>query len=265
MSQKTARSEARSEAQTQLFSNLPTCPQEIPLPLGSTAEPFGCHNIFRKAVFPLWPTYCIFCDMSQFTTPPPHPHPLSGAQIRSITAPRNHSRGGCGIHAGRHGNGRGRPERTRGLPNPCGLQDGHLPRRGGHDSRVVHPEVGTVATGVLAGAKLRGTSGSSPDVPRRGPLWGWHAPRLCHGPGGPPTLPGLSYKRGHYAIALDNGPKRPRRCGDTGAAGGRPDMAPPPPLLLSPPGDLPGSLPALPNGVERLVAGSGLNSGAGRL
>ena len=85
MSQKTARSEARSEAQTQLFSNLPTCPQEIPLPSGSTAEPFGCHNIFRKAVFPLWPiVFFVTCHNS--LPPPPHPHPLSGAQIRSITA-----------------------------------------------------------------------------------------------------------------------------------------------------------------------------------
>ena len=30
MSQKTARSEARSEAQTRLLSNLPTCPQKTP-------------------------------------------------------------------------------------------------------------------------------------------------------------------------------------------------------------------------------------------
>jgi hypothetical protein len=49
MSQKTARSKVRSEAQTRLFSNLPTCPQKIPLPSGSTIEPFGCNNIFRKA------------------------------------------------------------------------------------------------------------------------------------------------------------------------------------------------------------------------
>ena len=94
MSQKTARSEARSEAQTQLFSNLPTCPQEIPLPSGSTAEPFGCHNIFRKAVFPLWPiVFFVTCHNS--LPPPPHPHPLSGAQIRSITAP-----GQCMCQAG---------------------------------------------------------------------------------------------------------------------------------------------------------------------
>ena len=85
MSQKTARSEARSEAQTRLFSNLPTCPQKIPLPPGSTTEPFGCHNIFRKAVFPLWPiVFFVTCHNSP---PPPHPHPLSGAQIRSIPAP----------------------------------------------------------------------------------------------------------------------------------------------------------------------------------
>ena len=42
-------------------------------------------------------------------------------------------------------------------------------------------------------------------------------------------------------------------------------MAPPPPLFLSSPGDLPGPVLALLDGAERLVAGSGLNSGAGRL
>ena len=39
---------------------------------------------FQKSCFPTM-AYCIFCDMSQFTTP--HPPPLSGAQIRSIPAP----------------------------------------------------------------------------------------------------------------------------------------------------------------------------------
>ena len=44
---------------------------------------FGCHNIFRKAVFPLGPiVFFVTCHNS---LPPPHPHPLSGAQIRSIT------------------------------------------------------------------------------------------------------------------------------------------------------------------------------------
>ena len=49
------------------------------------SQPFGCHNIFRKAVFPLWPiVFFVTCHNS--LPPPPHPHPLSGAQIRSITA-----------------------------------------------------------------------------------------------------------------------------------------------------------------------------------
>ena len=37
------------------------------------------------------------------------------------------------------------------------------------------------------------------------------------------------------------------------------------PLLLPPPGDLPGPVSALPNGTERLVAGLGLHTGAGWL
>ena len=45
---------------------------------------FWVSQYFQKSCFPTM-AYCIFCDMSQFTTPPPHPHPLSGAQIRSIT------------------------------------------------------------------------------------------------------------------------------------------------------------------------------------
>ena len=51
------------------------------------SQPFGCHNIFRKAVFPIWPiVFFVTCHNS--LPPPPHPHPLSGAQIRSITGPR---------------------------------------------------------------------------------------------------------------------------------------------------------------------------------
>ena len=42
-------------------------------------------------------------------------------------------------------------------------------------------------------------------------------------------------------------------------------MAPPAPFLLPPPGDLPGPVPAVPNSAERLVAGSGLHTGTGRL
>ena len=46
---------------------------------------FWVSQYFQKSCFPTM-AYCIFCDMSQFTTPPPpHPQPLSGAQIRSIT------------------------------------------------------------------------------------------------------------------------------------------------------------------------------------
>ena len=41
-------------------------------------------------------------------------------------------------------------------------------------------------------------------------------------------------------------------------------MAPPTPLLLYPPGDLLGPVPTLLNGVERLVASSGLHTGAAR-
>ena len=37
------------------------------------------------------------------------------------------------------------------------------------------------------------------------------------------------------------------------------------PFSFPPPGDLPGPVPALPNDAERLVAGSGLHTGAGRL
>ena len=66
--------------------NHPACPRKVPLPSEITTEPFGCHNIFRKAVFPLLPiVFFVTCHNSLPPPPlPPHPHPLSGAQIRSI-------------------------------------------------------------------------------------------------------------------------------------------------------------------------------------
>ena len=70
-----------------------------------------------------------------------------------------------------------------------------------------------------------------------------------------PTLPGLNHKCCHYAVAVDNGPTRPRRSGDAGAARGRPDMAPPPPLVVNPPVTYRDQCQALPNGAERLVGG----------
>ena len=49
----------------------------VPLPLESTTEPFGCHNIFRKAVFPLWPiVFFVTCHNSLPPPPPPPPPPL---------------------------------------------------------------------------------------------------------------------------------------------------------------------------------------------
>ena len=54
--------------------------------LGYYHRAFWVSQYFQKSCFPTM-AYCIFCDMSQFTTPPPlppHPHPLSGAHIRSI-------------------------------------------------------------------------------------------------------------------------------------------------------------------------------------
>ena len=60
----------------------------MPSDLGNYHRAFWVSQYFQKSCFPTM-AYCIFCDMSQFTTPPPlppHPHPLSGAQIRSIPA-----------------------------------------------------------------------------------------------------------------------------------------------------------------------------------
>ena len=67
-----------------------TIQQPAHMPSGNTTalrkyrRAFWVSQYFQKSCFPTM-AYCIFCDMSQFTTPPPHP--LSGAQIRSITAP----------------------------------------------------------------------------------------------------------------------------------------------------------------------------------
>ena len=61
-------------------------PSESTTALGNYHRAFWVSQYFQKSCFPTM-AYCIFCDMSQFTTPPPlppHPHPLSGAQIRSI-------------------------------------------------------------------------------------------------------------------------------------------------------------------------------------
>ena len=61
-------------------------PSESTTALGNYHRAFWVSQYFQKSCFPTI-AYCIFCDMSQFTTPPPlppHPHPLSGAQIRSI-------------------------------------------------------------------------------------------------------------------------------------------------------------------------------------
>ena len=84
-------------------------------------------------------------------------------------------------------------------------------------------------------------------------------------PGGLPPLPGLGHQCGHHAVALDHGPQRPRRRSDAGATGGGPHMAPPLPLLLSPPGGLPGPVLTFPHGAGQLVAGSSLHSGTGRI
>ena len=104
-----------------------------------------------------------------------------------------------------------------------------------------------------------------PYLPRGGPLWGWHTPPVCHSPWGPPPLPRLGHQCGPHAVALDHGPQRPHRCSDARVTGSRPHMAPPPSLLLSPPSGLPGPVPAFPHSAGRLVAGSSLHSGTGRI
>ena len=179
--------------------------------------------------------------------------------------PRYSRCGGCGGHAGRHVNGRSRSERARGLLGPRGLRVGHLPGRGGYDPPLIHPKAGIAARSILAGTGLGSGSGGPPHVPSGGPLWRCHPPPLRSSPGGRTPLPGVRHQRGYHAVALDNGPQRPRGCGDAGAAGSGPNMAPPPPLLLPPPGALPRPVSALPDSAGRLVAGSGCNTGAGRL
>ena len=80
----------------------------MPSDLGNYHRAFWVSQYFQKSCFPTM-AYCIFCDMSQFTTPPPlppHPHPLSGAQIRSIpAAPVTQRLGGTGLWGGAGGGG----------------------------------------------------------------------------------------------------------------------------------------------------------------
>ena len=52
-------------------SNRPASPRKVPLPSESTTEPFGCHNIFRKAVFPLWPIVIFVTCHNSLPPPPP--------------------------------------------------------------------------------------------------------------------------------------------------------------------------------------------------
>ena len=115
----------------------------------------------------------------------------------------------AGTHIGRHGYGGSRPERARGLPDPCGLRGGHLLGGGGHDTPLVRPQAGATAGGILAGAGLRGGGGGPPYVPGGRPLWRWHTPPLRHCPRRRAPLPDLGHQRGNHAVALDNGPERP--------------------------------------------------------
>ena len=71
-------------------------PSESTTALGKYHRAFWVSQHFQKSCFPTM-AYCIFCDMSQFTTPPPPPpptpHPLGGAQIRSIPGGGSGARG----------------------------------------------------------------------------------------------------------------------------------------------------------------------------
>ena len=77
-----------SKVRNKVRSTDTTIQQPAHMPSGNTTalrtyrRAFWVSHYFQKSCFPTM-AYCIFCDMSQFTTPPPHP--LSGAQIRSIT------------------------------------------------------------------------------------------------------------------------------------------------------------------------------------
>ena len=79
-----------SKVRSKVRSTDTTIQQPAHMPSGNTTalrkyrRAFWVSQYFQKSCFPTM-AYCIFCDMSQFTPPPPHPHPLSGAQIRSIT------------------------------------------------------------------------------------------------------------------------------------------------------------------------------------
>ena len=77
-------------------------PSESTTALGNYHRPFWVPQYFQKSCFPTM-AHCIFCDMSQFTTPPPPPlpHPLSRAPIRSIPETRT---------SGNHNNNAGRLE-----------------------------------------------------------------------------------------------------------------------------------------------------------
>ena len=81
-----------SKVRSKVRSTETTFQQPAHMPSGNTTalrkyrRAFWVSQYFQKSCFPTM-AYCIFCDMSQFTTPPPHPHPLSGTQIRSITGP----------------------------------------------------------------------------------------------------------------------------------------------------------------------------------
>ena len=80
-----------SKVRSKVRSTNTTIQQPAHMPSGNTTalgkyrRAFWVSQYFQKSYFPTM-AYCIFCDMSQFTTPPLHPHPLSGAQIRAITA-----------------------------------------------------------------------------------------------------------------------------------------------------------------------------------
>ena len=71
MSQKTARSEARSDMTIQQPAHMPS---ENTTALRKYHRAFWVSQHFQKSCFPTM-AYCIFCDMSQFTTPPPTPTP----------------------------------------------------------------------------------------------------------------------------------------------------------------------------------------------
>ena len=78
-------------------SNHLACPRKVSLPLESiksesTTAPFGCHNIFRKAVFPLWPIVIfVTCHNSLPPPPPPPPHEWHRNEIHPWRASRGYN------------------------------------------------------------------------------------------------------------------------------------------------------------------------------